>query len=980
MSVQDVVFAASPDGAHVAALRGDRLAVYAVEPVGEVARVTLSAPPAAPVLAFAGAHLVVHDGVRLEAFTVPQLARVGQVAVPPRLLAAAGTYVLIGGRDTASVVTLAGGLSAMPLRVPTPAAYAVGLDGGVGPQFLIWPPGAKAEVWDAATRVRRAQVALALPADVRQVGATTRPRSVWISRAAEIFVHRLSDGRTTAIALPGAPGPFAWHLRANWLVADIDGEAYAINTVFLSCAPAGVPAGAPRVLVPGPGATAWLFHDEAGELRRRAIGADRDAAGRDTAVRGGLSISLTAASPPRPAPPSAPAPPSPRANRPRISLTKTREVASSAPVATPHTALASGDELELRLARAYALVLRASAREAGDAAGVEQHARELDALDGELGARASGSPMTRLAQAMGLSAIEIDFVWAAVACTHDPRLGGHLRALVGPEARRGLSPSTYAAVFRPGDPRVVDLARDLSPAHPLLRGRLLENADGRASAIFAPLVPSRALVAYLSGRAWSTRFVEPIAVDVPLVHDHAQLQALDRVRHAMTAGDPMALVLEGPLGAGRRTAIACVGAELGYTTIALDLRRVPPGPASLRAALGELRQQVALTRALPIIADLGELEDGERGDEARRELGRFVDELGGVVALTTTRTAAVDLGARAPLVRVRWPLPDHATRVALWRSQLDADAGADAVTRGIEVEAVARYRLGAGDIARAVASARAGRDASGAALDARALVEGVRATIDERLGGLAQRVEVQHTWDDLVLAPDVLEQIRALVARVRYAHDVYDGWSFRTKVARGMGVPALFSGPPGTGKAMVAGLIAKELELELYRVDVSKVVSERVGETEQHIARVFDAAGAGSALLLFDRCGGLDGSALLRRLETFGGVTILTTGVDARVDAALERRLATHVVFGLPDEGERVRLWRRLLDTGAAPLAGDIDYTELAREFPAMSGAHIRNAVLAAAFLAVGEGAHLTHAHLVRAARAERRAMERIVG
>src|SRR5690606_37699977 len=150
-----------------------------------------------------------------------------------------------------------------------------------------------------------------------------------------------------------------------------------------------------------------------------------------------------------------------------------------------------------------------------------------------------------------------------------------------------------------------------------------------------------------------------------------------------------------------------------------------------------------------------------------------------------------------------------------------------------------------------------GARGDGAPFGHRDLVEGIRANIAEQLGGLAERVEVKQSWDDLVLAPDILDQINALVARVRHAHEVYERWSFNRKVARGIGVPALFSGPPGTGKTMVAGLIAKELDLELYQVDLSKVVSKWVGETEKQLARVFDAADAGHALLLFDEADSL---------------------------------------------------------------------------------------------------------------------------
>jgi SpoVK/Ycf46/Vps4 family AAA+-type ATPase len=207
---------------------------------------------------------------------------------------------------------------------------------------------------------------------------------------------------------------------------------------------------------------------------------------------------------------------------------------------------------------------------------------------------------------------------------------------------------------------------------------------------------------------------------------------------------------------------------------------------------------------------------------------------------------------------------------------------------------------------------------------------------------------------------------------------------------RGMGVAALFSGPPGTGKTLVAGLIARELELELYQVDLSKIVSKWVGETEKQLAKVFDAAEAGHVLLLFDEADALFGQRstemkgatdryanlevnfLLTRIETFNGVTILTTNLDSAIDKALKRRLAAHVVFQAPDDDERARLWERLLNAQGAPLDRNIDARALARQFPKMSGANIRNAALGAAFLAAAEGRQrIVHATVAQAARNE---------
>jgi SpoVK/Ycf46/Vps4 family AAA+-type ATPase len=292
-----------------------------------------------------------------------------------------------------------------------------------------------------------------------------------------------------------------------------------------------------------------------------------------------------------------------------------------------------------------------------------------------------------------------------------------------------------------------------------------------------------------------------------------------------------------------------------------------------------------------------------------------------------------------------------------------------------------------------VASARlvAGRHP----LAAEHVTAGVRAHISERLGDLAIRQEIRPSWDDLVLAPDIVDQIAMLVARVRYARHVLDDWGFSAKLPKGQGVAALFSGPPGTGKTMVAGLIARELDLELYQVDLSRVVSKWVGETEKMLAKLFDAAEAGHALLLFDeadslfakrtdvrsavdRYANLEVNYLLQRIESFGGVSILTTNLEASIDPALRRRLAASVAFWPPDQAEREQLWERML-ASKAPVQRPLDIPKLAATYEDMTGANIRNAVLAAAFLAAAESAPITYTRLDRAARAEYAAMGRVL-
>ena len=245
-----------------------------------------------------------------------------------------------------------------------------------------------------------------------------------------------------------------------------------------------------------------------------------------------------------------------------------------------------------------------------------------------------------------------------------------------------------------------------------------------------------------------------------------------------------------------------------------------------------------------------------------------------------------------------------------------------------------------------------------------------------------------------MLPEDQITAVIELLARIRERPRVYEDWGFATKLGKGLGVSALFSGPPGTGKTMVAGLIARDLGVELYQVDLSKIVSKWIGETEKNLAALFDAAEAGHAILLFDEADALFGKRsevrssndrnanqevnyLLQRMETFTGICVLTTNHETAIDEAFRRRLSVHVRFPVPEADERRRLWRAFLPA-AAPVAGELGLDRLGDTF-VMSGGYIRNAVVRAAFLAADERVAIGGGHLARAARLEYEAMGKVV-
>ncbi|NJL28690.1 MAG: ATP-binding protein, partial [Thermoanaerobaculia bacterium] len=245
-------------------------------------------------------------------------------------------------------------------------------------------------------------------------------------------------------------------------------------------------------------------------------------------------------------------------------------------------------------------------------------------------------------------------------------------------------------------------------------------------------------------------------------------------------------------------------------------------------------------------------------------------------------------------------------------------------------------------------------------------------------------------WDRLVLPAAQRELLMALATQVRHRHKVYGEWGFEARSARGLGISALFAGPSGTGKTMAAEVLAGELGLDLYRIDLASVVSKYIGETEKNLKKIFDAADAGGAVLLFDEADALFGKRsevkdshdryanievgyLLQRIESYRGLAILTTNAKNSLDPAFIRRLRFIVAFPFPDLAERAEIWRRIFPA-QTPLEG-LDAELLARLD--LAGGNIRNVALGAAFLAAEAGTPVRMEHVVGAARGEYAKLER---
>jgi hypothetical protein len=360
---------------------------------------------------------------------------------------------------------------------------------------------------------------------------------------------------------------------------------------------------------------------------------------------------------------------------------------------------------------------------------------------------------------------------------------------------------------------------------------------------------------------------------------------------------------------------------------------------------------------------------------------KFIERALGLVFVSSREhVPAVTADARAQVDK-----PDSDGRRHLWSVNLRDSA---ASLNGSLDEVSAHFELGSAEIVRAAEELCRG-DLRGEVL-ATELWRTCRASSRRPLDDLAQRIEPRAGWQDLVLPEPQLCTLREVAAQVRHRFRVYERWGFGARSSRGLGISALFSGESGTGKTMAAEVLANELRLDLYRIDLASVVSKYIGETEKNLRRVFDAAENSGAILLFDEADALFGkrgevkdgrdrfanieiSYLLQRMEAYRGLAILTTNIKSALDSAFNRRLRFVLQFPFPDATLRERIWRGAFPA-ATPLT-DISYARLAQL--SVAGGDIRNIAVNAAFLAAANHQRVGMDHLLSAARKDAAKRER---
>lgn len=611
------------------------------------------------------------------------------------------------------------------------------------------------------------------------------------------------------------------------------------------------------------------------------------------------------------------------------------------------------DVLALALARIRVRLLRVLQKADADEVTASDDAWEA--------ADATQSPLGRITANMGLTEFERDLLVLCAGAELDPAIADALAEMRGPGEPAEASFSIALACLD------APHWNALSPGRPLRYWQML-TLDGR-SPTRAPLtLDERGLSALLGLDDLDQRLLA--RAELPdwrgtiLPHSHLDvIRAIDVAWEKAT----QVITLDGPHKEDRQRLVVRAAAEAGRRLCRMQAQAIP-GEVTEAHLLQRLWEREALLQPILLLIE------AETDEEAARALA-FAEGCACPMVLSSRERMA---GA-GHLRSLHVPTPSLEEQEILWRQALGDKA--NGTLRELP-RVLGQFNLSAADIQRLGACELRGKT----------LWSRCRTLAEPRLARLADRVESQAGWEDLVLHPRETEILHHLTAQVRNRFTVYHGWGMAAGSSRGNGVTALFAGPSGTGKTLAAEVIANDLELDLYRVDLSAVVSKYIGETEKNLARIFDAAEAGGVVLLFDEADALFGERsqvsdshdryanieiayLLQRMESFAGLSVLTTNIRDAIDQAFLRRLRFLVDFPFPDKSLRRAIWSQSFTVGV--MGEGLDLDRLARLN--VAGGTIRTIALNAAFLAADQGVLLDMGHIRRAARFEYDKMGRLL-
>lgn len=595
---------------------------------------------------------------------------------------------------------------------------------------------------------------------------------------------------------------------------------------------------------------------------------------------------------------------------------------------------------------------------------------------------AVGELFERLREIFGLSSIELDILLIALAPEISPRYE-RIYAYLQDDVRR-RQPTVdlmLHLLYDSAEEQLMGRSR-FRATHSLQRHGLIQlKGDDLQPLPSREVFVTRRIAAFLLGETGLDETLARYAslIAKPVAEEPARAGLLRVAQSDAQRG--VRAYLHGQDAATMRRAAIALAAELGVPILIAAM-----GGAAQEMSfdfgnwLGELLQEAILREAIIYLENFDAIPTDAARDAALIALGTFQ----GVALLSGAQELRTDRVPLEGVLTVDFPLPDWMERRQAWELDL-REQGVEPPDADLDALAEC-FRFSVSQIDEAAGTAALLALYRGEPLSLEHAFEAARIRSGQKLASLARKVVPVHGWGDLVLPTEVARQLREICCRVTHRHQVMGEWGFERKLSGCRGMNALFHGLSGTGKTMAAEVIAHELGLDLYKIDLAGVVSKYIGETEKNLDRIFTAAADANAILFFDEADALFGkrsevrdahdryanlevSYLLQKMEEYEGVSILSTNLRQNLDDAFLRRLTFTISFPFPDESCRQRIWESIWPA-ATPVAPDVDAGWLAERF-VLSGGNIRNVAVAAAFLAAEDEVAVGLEHVLRAVRAE---------
>jgi hypothetical protein len=604
---------------------------------------------------------------------------------------------------------------------------------------------------------------------------------------------------------------------------------------------------------------------------------------------------------------------------------------------------------------------------AADDDGAEEALRGLYISDEQALSLAAGVATddadARLAEAgerLGVDALDLAVLSVCAAPELQPRYGFLYAYLQDDVTRKLPSPRLVGHLLEGEGVSAADVMTSFELGAPLRRfGAVRLLGDAQTPLAERPIKVADRLAAFLLGARMDELPAPTRMRLVPMpAHDPGRDQAVGAVSAMLRHDSLLPVVLAGP------DAESLLAKAYGRPLVVVHVRDMES-----RDVIGDAMLVSAMEGRPLVFEGLEDLDPGERA-RVMRAIEQRSDQ---TVIASPNRTAALALGERTVLL-VEAPPPTFAERRQAWADLTGTEQTGDVA---------AKFRLSIGQIVEAAEVARLAATASERTVPTPAELDlGARQASSSRLGELAARLPPGFAWEDLVVPERQRELLQSISAYLRHRDRVLSDWGYEKAVARTQGLKVLFAGESGTGKTMAAQVLAAELGLEIFRVDLATIVSKYIGETEKNLDRIFGAAEGSNAILFFDEADALFGKRsevsdshdryanievayLLQKMEGYAGAVILATNFRRNIDDAFVRRLDFVIDFPFPEAEDRRRIWELLLPE-EAPLGKDIDLDFLAGQFK-LSGGGIRNCSLSAAFQAADDRGVIEMRHLIRA-------------